>query len=160
MNPYVNYDNDESRPFLYLGDKDVRLPQNEKVVGIKLDSLSKAYPYSITTEKKVINDNFSDNNIVIFHIPGTVSSLDQRNIEDSKDVGSTGVFNRNLDDFLLSFKYKDEKIVDEQTNSVWSITGDCIGGKLQFKKLARIPHGDYFSFAWFAFRPNSVIYMQ
>ncbi len=160
MNPYVKYDNLETKPFLFSGKKDERLPQNEKVIGIKLDSVTKAYPYSITSMNKIIHDRIASNNIVIFHIPGTLSSLDQRYINDSKDVGSTGVFSRIINNSQLTFRYENDNIMDDQTNSIWNITGQCISGKLEANKLKKIPHGDYFSFAWFAFRPNSLIYSE
>ncbi len=158
MNPYLNYDNAESNPFLFNGENDNRLPQNEKVIGIKLDSIAKAYPYSITSQQKVINDTIDSVSIVLFHLPGTLSSLDERYIEDSKDVGSTGAFNRRLGNETYSFLFEDGKIKDQQTGSVWSITGKCTEGKLSGKQLSKIPHGDYFSFAWFAFQPNTILF--
>jgi len=160
VNPYVNYDNVESTPFLFSGNVDERLPQNEKVIGIKNGNLAKAYPYSITMEQKIINDTFNGNEIVIFHVPGTLSSLDKKSIENSKDVGATGVFERNLDGIQLNFKYVNNKIIDTNTESKWSITGKCINGKLKSKQLKKVNHGDYFSFAWLAFRPKSEIYSK
>jgi hypothetical protein len=158
MNPYINYDDEETVPFLYKGPLDERLPQNEKVIGIKIGNTAKAYPYSITSNNKVINDSIDSLTIVLFHLPGTLSSLDARYIIDSKDVGSTGVFSRKLESRLLTFTFTNDKIIDEETNSSWSVTGRCIDGKLKNKNLDRIAHGDYFSFAWFAFQPNSIIY--
>ena len=160
QNPYVNYDDVETVPFLFKGKNDSRLPQNEKVIGIKNENFAKGYPYSITSELKVINDTFDDEKIVIFHLPGTLSSLDERFIEDSKDVGSTGVFSRKLGSRYLNFKYENDKIFDLETLSEWNITGKCTAGKLEGKYLEKVPHGDYFSFAWFAFRPNSNLFSE
>jgi len=160
LNPYVNYDNAESTPFLYSGEEETRIPQNEKVIGVKIDSVAKVYPYSISYEEKIIHDKINSQDIVVFHIPGTLSSLDKRYIEDSKDVGSTGVFDPYIEDKSLTFKFIDENIIDNQTKSTWTITGKCIEGQLRGEQLKRIPHGDYFSFAWFAFQPNSIIYSQ
>ena len=158
MNPYVRYDNKESIPFLFSGPTDSRLSQNEKVIGIKDEISSKAYPYSLTFQKNVIHDIFNKTEIVIFHIPGTLSSMDTKIIEDSKDVGSTGVFESNLEGRALKFKFENNKIIDTNTKSEWSITGRCIDGELKTKQLKKINHGDYFSFAWFAFKPNSELY--
>ena len=85
---------------------------------------------------------------------------DTRNIDDSKDVGSTGVFNRELNNETYSFLFRDGKIMDEQTGSIWSITGKFTNGKLKSKQLKRIPHGDYFSFAWFAFQSQTPLYTK
>lgn len=158
MNPYVNYDNVETKPFLFDGDIDDRLPANEKVIAIKYGKTAKAYPYSITSQEKIIHDKIEDINIVVFHIPGTLSGLDQRYIEDSKDVGSTAVYSSELNKKTLEFYFKNDKIFDNQTNSEWSITGKCTNGELKGQQLTKIPHGDYFSFAWFAFMPGTLIY--
>ncbi|MEE9432566.1 MAG: DUF3179 domain-containing protein [Melioribacteraceae bacterium] len=157
-NPYVGYDDEDTKPFLFKGEKDKRLSQNEKVIGIHLNDIAKAYPYSITSEQKIIYDKIDNQEIVIFHLPGTASSMDDRQIEDSKDVGATGVFIPQVDSLKLTFQFKDEKLIDDQTNSTWSITGKSLNGKLKGSQLKPIPHGDYFAFAWLVFRPNSLIY--
>ncbi len=157
-NPYRNYDNIETTPFLFTGKKDNRLPQNEKVIGIKIKNIAKAYPYSITQKKKIILDEVANQQIVIFHLQGTLSSMDKLNIKDSKDVGATGVFIPRIDTLLLSFELINNKIIDKQTGSIWSITGKATKGKLKGSQLEQIPHGDYFAFAWFAFKPNSKVY--
>ena len=77
-----------------------------------------AYPYNILKKKKVINDTFDGEQIVLFHKNGTVSALDNRSITNSKDVGSTAVFSALLDTKVLSFIYDETKgIIDEQTSS-------------------------------------------
>ncbi|MCP5062504.1 MAG: DUF3179 domain-containing protein [Ignavibacteriae bacterium] len=157
-NPYVGYDYESTIPLLFRGKKDNRLSQNEKVIGIRLDDFSKAYPYSITSEQNIIYDKIDDMKIVIFHLPGTASSMDDRLIKDSKDVGATGVFIPQIGSLELTFYFADEKLIDKQTKSIWNITGKSISGKLKGKQLNPIPHGDYFAFAWLAFRPNSLIY--
>jgi hypothetical protein len=68
------------------------------------------------------------------------------------------VFNPIVDNQLLQFKKVDDKFIDEQTNSVWDITGRCIEGKLKGKELQIEPHGNHFAFAWLAFHPDSKIY--
>ncbi|MCK5032792.1 MAG: DUF3179 domain-containing protein, partial [Calditrichia bacterium] len=98
------------------------------------------------------------NAITIFHSEGTASALDSRYIYDSKDVGSTGVFDPNVENVILTFEYIEEQFIDEQTNSVWDITGKAISGKLKGKQLKKISSGDYFAFAWLAFKPDTEIY--
>ena len=74
-------------------------------------------PYSITSENIGIHDILNNTNIVIFHLSGTLSSLDSRYIEDSKYIGST--LSPIIDDKWLIFIYKYGNIIDEQTNSIW-----------------------------------------
>jgi hypothetical protein len=159
-NPYVGYDDINQKPFLYNGDEDDRLPPNEKVIALKDDSIYKAYPYSITFEKKVINDKIGNMPVVVFHGDGAVSALDNNIISESKEVGSTGVFNPQIDGKILTFRYESGYFFDVQTESKWNVTGKAISGELKGKQLERIPHGDYFAFAWFAFMPDTEVYKR
>jgi len=157
-NPYVGYDSIEERPFLYRGPRDKRLPPMEKVVAVSLGEVDKAYPHSITRKLRVVHDAVGDQPIVVFHDDGAVSALDQRQIRDSKEIGSTGVFDPRLDGQHLTFRYEDGHFVDQQTKSTWDITGRALAGALEGKRLRPIPHGDFFAFAWFAFKPETALY--
>lgn len=158
QNPYVGYDNINSKPFLYRGKTDNRLLPNEKIISVEINGKYKAYPYKITVKRSVINDDFNGQPILIIHIVGAVSALDARNIKKSVNAGSTGAFSRIVDGKTLTFRYKNLKVIDDQTNSIWDITGKAIGGKLKGKQLKKLVHGDYFSFAWFVFRPETKLY--
>ena len=160
QNPYIGYDDIDQRPFLFKGDIDDRLPPNEKVIAIKQGDINKAYPYSITKVEHVINDNINGTPVVIFHGEGAVSALDDRTIADSKEVGSTGVFNPVVEGKTLTFKYEGGYFIDKETGSKWDITGKAVDGKYRGKNLKRIKHGDYFAFAWFVFRPDTEIYSK
>jgi len=160
MNPYSGYDDIDQTPFMFKGELDDRLPPNEKVIGIKEKEIAKAYPYSITAEKHVINDKFKGKNIVIFHSTGTLSALDSKHIMDSKDVGSTGVFEADLDGKSLTFEYSGGKFIDKETTTIWDITGKAVVGVIRGKQLTRINSGDYFAFAWFAFNPDTEIFKE
>ena len=50
--------------------------------------------------------------------------------------------------------------MDNETGSIWDITGYCREGKLKGKQLWIIPHSNHFAFAYLAFYPNSEIYGQ
>jgi hypothetical protein len=50
------------------------------------------------------------------------------------------------------------RFTDRETGSTWTITGEAVDGPLKGERLQPIEHGDYFSFAWFAFRPQTTIY--
>jgi len=157
-NPYVGYDDIDQSPFLYKEKIDSRLPPNEKVIAIKEDGLIKAYPYSITLKERVINDKLGEKQVVVFHGDGAVSALDEGNIADSKEVGSTGVFDPVVNDKTLTFKYENNFFIDSETGSKWDITGNAIEGELKGTQLKRIKHGDFFAFAWLAFKPETKIY--
>jgi len=157
-NPYRGYDNINNSPFLMREEPDSRLPPMEKVVGVELNGKTKTYPYSITKEQKVINDQLAGSNIVVFHTEGATSALDAGRIAQSKEAGSTGVFKSTVNGRTLSFEYKNGEIVDQQTGSVWNITGKSIEGELKNTQLERVKYGDYFAFAWLVFYTDTSIY--
>ena len=159
QNPYAGYDNIDESPFLYDGPTDDRLPPKAKVVTVSLDGTHKAYPHSVTKDKRVINDTVGGRPLAVVHGPGAVSALDARRIADSKEDGTTGVFDRRVDGDTLTFTAAgDGRFTDEETGSTWTVTGRAVAGPLKGTQLERIAHGDYFSFAWFAFRPDTDIY--
>jgi hypothetical protein len=157
-NPYVGYDDISSRPFMYRGKNDSRLKPMEKVVAVSINNATKAYPYEVTQKKRAINDRVGEMPIVVFHGAGAVSALDRPQITQSRQVGSTGVFNRRVNDQLLTLRYEDGKFLDEQTGTVWDITGVATEGPLKGQRLSPVAHGDYFAFAWLVFKPETKIY--
>ena len=157
-NPYVGYDDINERPFLYRGPRDKRLPPMEKVIAFSLGEVDKAYPHSLTRAQRVVHDVVDDTPTVVFHDDGAVSALDQAQISASKEIGSTGVFEARLDGQPLTFSYQDGRFVDQETGSTWDITGQAVSGDFEGQRLRLIPHGDFFSFAWFVFKPDTQLY--
>jgi len=158
-NPYAGYDDINNKPFAYNGPTDDRLPPMAKVVAVTIGDSYKAYPHSKTEEKRVIHDTVADQPLAVFHAPGAVSALDAAQIAESKETGSTGVFDRRVDGRTLTFSYvNDGRFKDEETGSTWTVTGKAVDGPLEGTQLDRVQHGDYFAFAWFAFRPDAALY--
>jgi len=77
---------------------------------------------------------------------------------ESKESGSTGVFKRMLEGQKLSFEIKNGNIVDEQTGSVWTVTGYAVKGPFKGQQLEAVTFGDYFAFTWLVFWPETGIY--
>ena len=157
-NPYRGYDDTAKTPFLYRGKPDERLKPMEKVIAVELDSVTKAYPHTITKKKRVLYDRIGKTDIVIFHADGASSALDAGKISESKDAGSTGVFLPEIDGRKLTFIYDKNEFTDEQTKSRWNIFGQATDGELKGKQLRQIRSGDYFAFAWLVFKPQTEIY--
>lgn len=157
-NPYVGYDDVSQSPFLLRGKPDGRLPPMEKVIALSINKVTKAYPYSVTRDVHVINDKVGGQALVIFHGAGAVSALNHAEISESREDGSTGVFNPQVEGRVLSFGYVDGKHIDKETESVWDITGRAVAGELKGWRLLPIAHGDYFAFVWLAFKPETKIY--
>jgi hypothetical protein len=160
-NPYTGYDDlDNKQPRLFQGKVDPRLPAMERVVDISIGDEYKIYPFSAFDKTDVINDSFKSTPVVLFHTSKTVSVVDERNITESKKVGSVTVFSPVINGETLHFEKADNSFRDKQTGSTWSIAGKCISGKYEGKQLTPVPHGNHFAFAWLAFHPDSEIFMR
>ena len=159
-NPYVGYDTVDQTPFLFDGPTDERLPPMARVVTLSLNGEDAAYPYDILAEKRVVMDNVGGQDIVIFYQPGAVSALDAGVIAASKEVGATGVFDPNLNGQTLTFVWKEDAFVDQQTGSRWNILGAATAGPLSGQRLAPLLHADHFWFSWAAFKPDTRIYAE
>ncbi len=158
QNPYTGYDDINNTPFLMGNIEDDRLKPMEKVIGVRISDVQKAYPYSLTKESIVINDTIGQTPIVVFHTEGARSALDASSISQSREDGSTGAFRRSVNGQTLKFSYRSEKIIDEQTGSTWDISGKAIEGQLKGKQLEPLIFGDYFAFAWLVFWPETELY--
>jgi hypothetical protein len=157
-NPYVGYDDINSSPFLFSGQTDGRLRPMERVVTVSLGGEDAAYPFSLLEQRRVVQDRVGGRPIVIFFARGTTSALDASSIPDSRDIGSTGVFEPSLDGRSLSFKADGDRIVDGETGSTWNVLGQATTGPLAGKRLAPIVSGNHFWFAWVIFRPQTRIW--
>lgn len=158
-NPYVNYDEDkEESPRFTDKVLDAPLPPKERLVTLKGERQSKVYPYSTVRKREVINDNHEGQPFVIFYKGNTLSALDEKQIKNSRKVGSATVYSRKLDGRVLTFEKAGGRIRDKATNSTWNIQGECIAGELKGKNLHAMVYGEQFAFAWFPFHENTVIY--
>ncbi|MCH8893926.1 MAG: DUF3179 domain-containing protein, partial [Chloroflexi bacterium] len=157
-NPYAGYDRVDRPPFLFDGEEDDRLLPKERVAAFNIGEVSAAFPFRMLEAELVVNYPVNGTDVVVFFKRGTVSALDRALIIDSKDVGSTGVFDAKLDGRRLTFRAESGQFVDDQTNSVWNILGEAVEGELYGKSLTPIIHGNHFWFAWGAFNPDTLIY--
>jgi hypothetical protein len=153
-NPYSGYDSINNYPFLYEGDLDGRLPPVERVVAIQLDGIDVAYPFTVLNEIRVVNDEVAGIPLVVFWKGGTRTTFGNSD----REVGSTGVFLRKLDDQVLTFQAEEDGFRDNQTGSLWNIIGEAIDGPLNGQRLEPIVAGEHFWFAWAAFRPDTIVW--
>ncbi len=162
-NPYFGYDDINQTPFLFNGETPSQLPPMARVLTLENKNETVAYPYDILSRVGVINDTVGGEAIVIFWNKGTTSALDTSKISEGRDVGAAVAYARLLDPSTgsgqtLTFKYSDEKIFDEQTNSEWNLFGQAISGELNGKQLTQVVSINHFWFSWAAFRPETRIY--
>ena len=158
-NPYSGYDNMNSqKPRLFFDKVDKRLPPMERVVTISNANGDVAYPFSVIEQKEVIHDIALGQEMVIFYEQGLVSTVDKREIAQSRKVGAATVFSPIVEGDKLVFQKHKNGFIDDQTKSIWTITGKCIAGELKGQQLETINYGNHFAFAWLSFRPATAIY--
>lgn len=158
QNPYVGYDDINSSPFLYTGNRDARLRPMERVVTVSIGKEDVAYPFSALEKVGGVHDTVGGTPIVVFFLKGTASALDRSDIADSRDIGAAAVFSPMVDGRRLTFKVRGVQFVDDQTRSVWSILGHAATGSLAGRRLEPVVHGNHFWFSWASYKPQTRVY--
>lgn len=158
-NPYVGYDNEDTRPFLFRGDADDRAKAKQRVVGVAAGGEAVAFTLDHISggEAKATNASVGELPIVILWKAGQSSALDTQDQFSGKDVGSVGVFNPVVDGVPLTFTAVGDVFVDDNTSSTWTIIGEAVDGPLQGTRLERLDHLDTFWFAWASYRPGTTL---
>ena len=160
-NPYAGYDHSGSKPFLFRGETDPRLPAVERVVAIERENAAWAVGFTTLAEERVVAAAVAGEDIVVFWMPGAASALDSSVIASGRDVGAAGIFSpTGPDGATLSFAADaDGRITDEQTGSEWNIFGRAVSGQLAGTQLEPIPsRSGQLWFSWAVYRPDTVVY--
>ena len=159
LNPYLSYDSD-SRPFLFSGEPDDRYPAMERVVGVTVNDINKAYPFSVLQQQPVVNDEVADVPIVVFWgAPDTASALDAPRVADGRGVGVGIAFERTVGGRPLMFEaIGEDRFRDEKTGSTWDLLGKAIEGPLEGEALIPVIQTNHLWFAWAAFNSGSEVY--
>lgn len=157
-NPYVGYDNINSRPFLFRGEISDRLPAMERVLALRDHSSTLLFPLSTLRERPLINTTFGKLPVAVFAFSDVASALDQRDIAMSRKVPAAAAYRAEIDGKPLTFDIDGAVAVDRETNSSWNIFGVAEMGKLAGKKLQQLDGGVHFAFAWLAFDPEARIF--
>ncbi len=158
INPYESYDQPDLGPFLFSGRLDPRRPPKERVVGLSLGEIRRAYPFPVLERQRVVQETVAGEPVVIFYEPGTLSALDESEIARSRAVGATAVYSARLGDRRLTFEPAAGGFRDRETGTVWNFFGVGLQGPLTGQRLRALQHVDAFWFAWAAFNPTTTIY--
>jgi hypothetical protein len=157
-NPYENYDDPDSQPFLFDGEADRRLPPKERVVAIKHDDTAVVVPFSLLAREPVVEIDVGEVPVVVLYKRGVVSPLDNAAIARSRDVGTAGTFDRRLGGRTLSLEPAGEgRFRDRETGSSWDVTGTATAGPLAGRRLRPVVSDQQFWFALAAFLPDARI---
>ncbi len=157
-NPYQAYSSSDT-PFLFNEEVDPRFPALSRVVGVNLDGNDKAYPFSLLSEKRAINDEVGDIPVVVLWGGDTADALDTGTIADGEAIGSAIAFDRRVGGDVLTFtSLGDDTFTDAETGTTWSLLGQAIDGPLMGEQLQTVLHRNEFWFAWASFFPDAPVY--
>ena len=153
-NPYGGYDDIGGSPFFPVGAYGDQLPPVERVVAVTVGDTDFAFPFSLLAEAGVANVEIEGQPVVVFWKAGTSTTFGNS----GTDVGSSGVFSRELNGEILTFEPTLGDFRDLETGSRWTISGEAIGGDLAGSQLDRLVSGEHFWFAWSVFKPETVVW--
>ncbi len=156
-NPYVGYDDEETQPFLFVGDVDGRAAAKQRIVGVTIGDDAKAYSLDAVSDgaAKASHDLVGGQEIVIFWKSGQATALEDGSVAGGRDVGSVGVFVPVADGRSLTFSADGDAFTDAETGSSWNVTGQATTGPLAGSQLERLDHLDTFWFAWATYQPGT-----
>lgn len=158
-NPYSGYSS-QAAPFPGFADppEDTRFAALERVVGVTIGDIEKAYAFSTLENELVVNDIVDDTSVAVFWGGSTADALDASSITDSRAIGTAVAFLATLDGRELTFMPDGERFTDAETGSTWTLLGRAIDGPLEGSQLEFAPHRNEFWFAFAAFFPNAAVY--
>jgi hypothetical protein len=159
-NPYEFYSSRE-RPYAFFrGEIDDRFPALERVVGVTIGEIDKAYPFSLISQVRVVNDQIEGQPLVVFWgASDTADALDRAVIANGEGIGTGVAYSSIVDGQPLTFEpLNDTEFTDIETGTVWSILGRGVSGELSGEELTLLPHRNEFWFAFQAFAPAAEVW--
>jgi len=160
-NPYVGYDDVNKPPFLYQGPATPdQLKPMVRVLAVERNGDAIAFPYEVLQRVRVVNASVGGQPIVVLWQAETASALDAGTVAGGRDVGSAVAYARELNGITLTFVVDQNRIVDQETGSEWSMFGRAISGRLAGESLNRVVAINHFWFSWAVFKPNTRVYQS
>jgi Protein of unknown function (DUF3179) len=130
-------------PLGLFTDVDPRLPSNELVLGVEAGGATRTYPLERLIEGGgVFNDAVGGVDIVVIGGPSSYTGA---------------AFERRLGDRILRFAARGKQAVDEETGSVWDVTGLATSGSLAGQRLTIVDSHVGEWYAWAAYQPTTDI---
>lgn len=156
--PFIGYDTRAYPPYASRV-IDNRLPALERVITLEAGDTSIVVPFSTLSEIALARVDLAGTAIVVFWAPGTASALDELHIATSRDVGSAAAYFPEVDGHMLTLAPDAPgRFRDEETGSVWDVTGLALSGPLAGSRLPPAAHSTQFWFAWTSFHPGTVVW--
>lgn len=118
----------------------------DRVLGVVVDGMARAYPIKILDKHEIVNDQFGDKPVVVTYCPLSGSGMAfQSYVDGPKRFGVSGLLYNS-----------DVLIYDRETESLWSqIMGEAVSGPMIGDTLERIPTSNTTWSTWKAKHPNT-----
>jgi Protein of unknown function (DUF3179) len=150
VDPYESYYSSRDTGIIATRHEDQRLNPKAFVIGLRLDGVVKAYPFTSLGKEPVVNDIVANMSVVVTFQERTVTGR---------------VFNRRVRDRVLTFVSATTgageplTMRDEQTGSLWSgLAGVALEGTLKGERLTPVPATYAFWFAWKDYYPETTVH--
>jgi hypothetical protein len=125
------------------------LKPNDRVIGVELDGISRAYPISILNWHEIVNDKINQHSFAVTYCPlcGTGVAFYSRLRGKDAEFGVSGLLYNS--DVLL---------YDRETESLWSqILGEAVSGEFVGEKLKAIPISHTTWRDWLKQHPDTMV---
>jgi hypothetical protein len=150
VDPYEGYYSSVDTGVIVPRREDQRLHPKAFILGLRLDGMVKAYPFTRLGKEAVVNDTVANMSVVVTFQERTATGQ---------------VFNRRVGDRVLTFVSGTSGVGepltmrDEQTGSLWSgLAGVALEGTLKGERLTPVPATYAFWFAWKDYYPETTVY--
>ena len=147
---YSGYYRGGSKGVLGESRSDDRLDAKDVVLGMRLDSMAKAYSVESLKRQPVVNDVLAGKEVLVIFDPTSEASV---------------AYHRRAGEKVLNFALTETEgvpqplMIDRETGTRWSVfTGQAVEGPLRGTVLERIPIHYSFWFAWTDFYPSTELY--
>lgn len=143
--------------FLFDGEFDDRLPEQELVVGVEFQGEATAIRFA-DLQAGGVQYFGADDRLVALHVSGSSAAFDGADVNTGSDIGQTGVFVAELDGESLELAQTEGgALFEDQLGNQWNIFGQAVSGPNAGEALEQINHLDVFWFAWAAYQPETTI---
>ncbi|MGI9601630.1 MAG: DUF3179 domain-containing protein [Acidimicrobiales bacterium] len=156
-NPYIGYDTEGTRPFLFDGEAPDDFADKERFIGVERNGETVAVQQELVFAEGVVPFTVGGDDLIAWIEPGTPSPLVSDTVSDGRDIGASGVFVPEVDGQPITFSRTQDGFVDDETGSTWDVLGHATAGELAGAQLEAVAHLDTFWFAWTAFHPDTAV---
>ena len=126
-----------------------QLERKERVLGVRLDGESKAYPFSAMGERAVINDRVGGVDIAVVWDRASVLVVPYARVVDGQTLTFDPVAVADFPFFGLR---------DRETGTLWDARGLALEGGLAGKQLVQVPAHNSMWFAWVTFWQTTAVW--